>query len=100
MTNYNCDGKPYILATDSPDYQDMWYNLYEHVLSHSERHVIALMQEMDPSLIEDSNPVEQSNLKVGGPCPNCGEKEYRIEHQGTTRTIWICDECGYKQTYR
>jgi hypothetical protein len=101
------------------DYEDMWYNLYEHVLSHNEKHVVAIMQEMDPSLrpeddewvepglrhdqtleIEVMNiPPKLEILQEGDPCPNCGEKQYRVEHQGTTRTIWICDECGYEQTY-
>lgn len=47
----------YILATDTPDYQDLWYTLYEDVRSYGYPFVARLMEEMDPTLTEEDNEI-------------------------------------------
>ena len=47
------DRPSFDVPDSSPDYQELWFDLYELLLGKNEKYAVALMEEMDSSLLED-----------------------------------------------
>jgi hypothetical protein len=43
----------FVVKEEKPDYEDLWYTLYEYVLNSGNRHIKRIMEEADPTLIEE-----------------------------------------------
>ena len=58
------------------NYQDLWYNLYEYVLAHyhQQNPIKKLMEEMDPSLLEEDEEL-QNIIKPDGTFREDWEKD-------------------------
>jgi hypothetical protein len=41
------------IEAKKPDYEDLWYTLYDYVLATGNRHIKRIMEEADPCLVEE-----------------------------------------------
>jgi hypothetical protein len=43
----------FVVKEEKPDYEDLWYTLYDYVLATGNRHIKRIMEEADPLLVEE-----------------------------------------------